>query len=337
VEELSGSSAPLKDAALGTDGSIVACTAKGAVFFARPGTGVAVVGGIRGAVAVGRLGADGRAVALLEDGSLRVWDPLAEVIRPVRLATPAGWVRAGARIKAISCGSAHILALGEDGNVYAWGDNSAGQLGVGDSVAREGATLTPVRGISARATAVGAGARHSVVVTAEGRALSFGSDDAMQLGLLPSHQWRPEGPGALEPTRVRLAEGVEVDGVACGDKFTILRGKDGRLISFGYGSFGQLGDGKLKHFGEIGAVRPMTAAAAVPGSPVVAEEVSCGADHCVMRTKEGEVWAWGANRQGQIGVGSRANASLPIPVTRAADKKIAIARAGGNFSLAIEQ
>ena len=44
-------------------------------------------------------------------------------------------------IKRVSCGNEHTAALAEQGQVYAWGLNTLGALGVGNHIA---ATDTPV-------------------------------------------------------------------------------------------------------------------------------------------------------------------------------------------------
>ncbi len=41
-------------------------------------------------------------------------------------------VLAGKAVAEVSCGILHVLARGESGDVYTWGDGSSGQLGHGD-------------------------------------------------------------------------------------------------------------------------------------------------------------------------------------------------------------
>ena len=42
----------------------------------------------------------------------------------------------GQKIIQISCGGSHMVALTDKGEVYSWGDNMCGQLGLGDKITR---------------------------------------------------------------------------------------------------------------------------------------------------------------------------------------------------------
>ena len=120
--------------------------------------------------------ADGRVLGLGAGDDGQRGDGLTEgnpVVSLVNLPVGATSVAAGAN---------HSLALGLDGNAYAWGSNEHGELGLGDDV--DGAA-TPVRiprppdGIAY--TAVSAGYAHSVLTDELGRAWAFGLGDSGQL------------------------------------------------------------------------------------------------------------------------------------------------------------
>ena len=65
--------------------------------------------------------------------------------------------------ESIAAGRAHCLALDEQGHVWAWGDNSRGQLGCGKDVAMKGDAVAAVAvdGIQTRIVAVAAGGNGS--------------------------------------------------------------------------------------------------------------------------------------------------------------------------------
>jgi hypothetical protein len=83
------------------------------------------------------------------------------------------------KVKAIAAGVAHSLALTESGEVYAWGYNDVGQLGLGDWEVR--LTPTKVEGLP-KVKAIAAGRPFSGV-DGVGRGLCVGDNADGQLGL----------------------------------------------------------------------------------------------------------------------------------------------------------
>ena len=82
-------------------------------------------------------------------------------------------------IIAITAGAAHSVALGPDGLIRAWGNNSSGQLGDGTFMTRSTPTL--VQGLIL-VTRVGAGRVHSLALRADGTAWAWGDNSSGQLG-----------------------------------------------------------------------------------------------------------------------------------------------------------
>ena len=94
----------------------------------------------------------------------------------------------------LAAGRAHLLVLGEDGRVYALGENDQGQLGDGTQEGR--LEPRPVEGL-AGVRAIGAGDAHSLAFLADGRLFAWGDNRFGQLG---------DGTreNRLTPVRVRL-------------------------------------------------------------------------------------------------------------------------------------
>ncbi len=83
---------------------------------------------------------------------------------------------------AISAGADHVLMLASDGNVYAWGNNEYGQLGI-DNGGIPLSAPTPVTELADKSIiAVAAGQRFSLALSENGRVYSFGLNDKLQLG-----------------------------------------------------------------------------------------------------------------------------------------------------------
>lgn len=206
------------------------------------------------------------------------------------------------RIIDIACGSSHSLALFQtsDGDVTAsWGRGEDGQLGHGDAEER----LRPhavfsllKKGI----TAVYCGAEYSVAVSSTtGTIYSWGWGDFGRLG-------HGDCKDAFVPTSISALSGKAVSSLACGDTHTLVVTDAGELFSFGRNQNGQLGHGTT-----IDDLEPRRVAA-LEGKTVT--KVACGAEHSVCCTSDGDVYAWGWGRYGNIGDGGTEDRHVPTRV-----------------------
>src|SRR5262249_56532026 len=81
---------------------------------------------------------------------------------------------------AIAAGGGHTLALKSDGTIWAWGDNTYGQLGDGSNTQR----VTPVQ-ITTLSGVVGiaAGPLHSLALLSDHTVRAWGASSWRQLGM----------------------------------------------------------------------------------------------------------------------------------------------------------
>ncbi|HEV2980367.1 MAG TPA: IPT/TIG domain-containing protein [Solirubrobacteraceae bacterium] len=145
----------------------------------------------------------------------------------------------------IAAGESHALALLSGGTVKAWGFNKNGQLG--DS--SEASTDLPVKVAkigesTAPATAVAAGAEHSLARLSDGTVVAWGSNAAGQLG--DGTSTGPEMCGlpptaACAKTPVAVATLSGVSGIAAGKEGS-LAVASGAVFAWGRNDLGQLGD-----------------------------------------------------------------------------------------------
>ncbi len=124
-------------------------------------------------------------VALRSDGTVWVWGTNAEgelgdgTIEPYPAAHPVPTkVPALNGMASVAAGYWHVLALDRSGFVSAWGQNDGGQLGDGTGLNR--LFPTPVGGVGL-VTALAAGLRHSLAITASGL-WAWGANDFGDLG-----------------------------------------------------------------------------------------------------------------------------------------------------------
>jgi len=137
-------------------------------------------------LSVARISAgDGYSLAMLSDGSVRSWGDnsagqlgtgtigsgSAAISIPLGLPT----------VVAIAAGDDHVLALADDGQVWSWGSNDAGQLGRNLAQPSGDGNPAPVPGLSG-ITSISAGFKFSVAVDSSGGVWTFGLNDSGQLG-----------------------------------------------------------------------------------------------------------------------------------------------------------
>ncbi|XP_010858470.1 PREDICTED: probable E3 ubiquitin-protein ligase HERC6 isoform X2 [Bison bison bison] len=144
---------------------------------------------------------------------------------------------AGIKIIQVACGHYHSLALSEDGQVFSWGTNSHGQLGLGKEFPSQ-ASPQRVRSLEGIPLAqVAAGGHHSFALSLSGTSFGWGSNNAGQLALsgnnAPVQRYKPVSIGALKT--------LGVVSISCGYKHTAVLTQDGKVFTFGDNSYGQLG------------------------------------------------------------------------------------------------
>ncbi|KAA0153643.1 hypothetical protein FNF27_05778 [Cafeteria roenbergensis] len=88
------------------------------------------------------------------------------------------------RFTKVACGARHSLAVAADGSLWAWGDNSGGQLLLGDRRCRlEPTRVDALSEAGVRAVDIAGGSAHSAVLCSIGRLFVGGRNDCYCLGL----------------------------------------------------------------------------------------------------------------------------------------------------------
>ena len=143
------------------------------------------------------------------------------------------------------------LAVGSDGNAYAWGNNSCGQLGDGTRTSRTTPVMVkePDPKTSADVPAdlayvqVSAGYEHSLAVGSDGYAYAWGDNYRGQLGN------NTRGNSSNAPVRVRdpasptdTSIGLKAVQVSTGTYHSLAVSPNGYTYACGYNGFGQLGN-----------------------------------------------------------------------------------------------
>jgi len=182
-------------------------------------------------------------------------------------------------------GAGHHLFVDYEGKVWAWGENSFGQLGA-DTPASAKLPL-PVA-LPAPVLSVAVGGRHSVAVDNFGSVWVWGDNSAGQLG---SGDFK----SSAKPIRLGLSGMVAV---AAGAWHTVALDKSGQVWTWGGNSLGQLGDGRSGRFSLSLVPKKLEGLGDVL-------TISAGDHHVLALRADGSVWSWGGNSHGQLGDGKR--------------------------------
>ena len=202
----------------------------------------------------------------------------------------------------VTCGFEHMAALTASGKVLTWGYGASGALGHGDtnSIAHPKliSSLEDLTFIH-----IESGGFHTAAVSATGELWTWGRGDMFQLGHSKSLMFKDDmGCVVLRPQAVSYftSNRITVKGVSCGEAHTIALDSEGHLYSFGWGAYGQLGlgawDVKQKGAEKVRKIKGL--------ADVKVITVSCGLLFSTCVTDMGQVWVWGCNDSGQLGLGS---------------------------------
>ncbi|XP_060933112.1 probable E3 ubiquitin-protein ligase HERC4 [Limanda limanda] len=199
----------------------------------------------------------------------------------------------------VACGSQHSVALTNDGRVFTWGQDSRGQLGLGQGkpFANSPQQLRPLS--STPLVHVAAGGEQSFALSVSGGVFGWGRNDRGQLGLGDTTDRRTPAP----------VKGLNMKGtvlISCGKDHTAALTKDGSVFTFGSGEFGQLGHNSFSD-----QLRPRLVAELL-GAKVT--EIACGLNHTLVSTDAKKVYSFGCGEQGQLGHGGESHPSVPLPV-----------------------
>ena len=244
----------------------------------------------------------------------------------------------GIRFNQISGGkssnNSFSLAVGSDGNAYAWGNNYYGQLGDGTKTDR----TTPVKvrkPTNAPAdftyVQVSAGWDCSLAVGSDGNAYAWGLNSSGQLGDGTTTQ-------RTTPVKVGKPTGLTYVQVSAGWQHSLALSSAGNAYAWGLNSDGQLGDGtKTDRTTPVKVRKPTNAPA-----DFTYVQVNGGGDHSLAMGSDGYAYAWGYNNYGQLGNKSYSNSTVPVRVrnpakTNDTSKGLQAAQiiAGFNHSLAL--
>ncbi|XP_034033558.1 RCC1 and BTB domain-containing protein 1-like [Thalassophryne amazonica] len=190
--------------------------------------------------------------------------------------------------------------------VFVFGLNCSSCLGTGDSLS----TIVPkeldfLRGKRIVSLSYGSGP-HVLLVTDDGQLFAWGHNGYSQLGIGTTNQ-------GLCPVLVTSnLQNKKVSAVACGSHHSVALTVDGEVFAWGYNNCGQIGSGSTAN-----QPCPRHVSCSLQGKTVTS--ITCGQSSSVALVDNGEVYGWGYNGNGQLGVGNNGNQLTPCRVTELQD------------------
>ncbi len=220
----------------------------------------------------------------------------------------------GRTAAALAAGQSFVCALLDDATVKCWGDNSAGQLGQGDTATRgDGAAemgdnlLAIDLGGVHTAVAIAAGNLHACAVLDDATVKCWGDNSAGQLG---QGDTAARGDGAAEMGNnlltIDLGTGRTAVALTAGVSETCALLDNATVKCWGANGNGELGQGDITTRGdgpgEMGDALPAISLGLDRTAVAIA---SGGNDTCAL-LDDGMVKCWGKNDVGQLGQGDTA-------------------------------
>lgn len=207
-------------------------------------------------------------------------------------------------VKAIAAGNDFSVAVLNTGIVVAWGYNGYGQLGRGTTDSNLNDIPVAVHTIT-NAVSIAASTNHVLALTKDGRVFAWGDDYYGQTG---------DGTFNTDTSSpVVVATLPTARAIAAGDLFSLAVSTAGNVYSWGYGYYGQLGNGTPPAYNCTTCYNSYAVPTKVVNLTGVTA-VSAGYYHSLALKSDGTVWSWGYGGNGQLGNGSTSGTPFNAPV-----------------------
>lgn len=243
-------------------------------------------------------------------------------------ATPVAPIANSLSYVAYSAGGVHSVAVKSDGSLWAWGDNLYGQIGDGCIFAQTCYNRnTPERvGTGTTWRTVSAGIDFNIALKLDGTLWGWGANQAGEIGI-----------GCTDScfyisTPTQITADTNWASISAGGSFVVAIKADGTLWTWGYNRYGELGDGCTPAGGLAPATCALKATPTQVGTSTEWAAAAAGGNHALALKKDGSLWAWGNNDNGQLGLDGYN--TIPTRVGTGADWKTV--GAGDMHSMAIK-
>ena len=236
------------------------------------------------------------------------------------------------KIRQISCGTVHNLALTDDGKIFSWGAAQGGQLGHDEKFLLKCSGGNKFFYVSRpsiissfldiKINKISCGEAHSVALSNNGNVYSWGFGSNGQLGLGFCEDSFELGKGLVK-SRKLIPEKIDINGIKniqCGKTFTMFINKENKLLGCGNNDLNQLGFNFEKNFNKKNCHCLIYPTLIDSFSTFEVKKIACGEGHCLAIINDVSfsglktIWSWGNNKFGQLGQGPTTKIGLPKPM-----------------------
>lgn len=229
-------------------------------------------------------------------------------------------------VAAIAAGRSTGIALKNDGTVWAWGENTYGTLGDGntETSALSGASSIPamVIGLSDIVT-IATKRSHILAMESDGTVWAWGHNRYGQFG----NGMATGDPNLSGPVPVLVSELTDQDStLATGYWHSMALKGDGTVWSWGWNEAGELCDGTVINKLIPVEINGLYDLAAIEG----------GEYQTIALTRSGAVWMCGSNSVGQLGIGVATEESINTPVAVTGLTNVFAISSGKYYSISLK-
>jgi alpha-tubulin suppressor-like RCC1 family protein len=219
------------------------------------------------------------------------------------------------------------------GNLWVFGKNNMGQLGLGDDKWKTSPTLNKNLKNIVQASS---GYDHSLCLDNQGRVWSFGENEfgKLGLGLKPLKDRR-----ALIPELITdLADIIQI---STGNSHSLCLNNQGRVWAFGDARFGQLGLGQFgqtivnqQGYFDLNAKTNKDLPTIIPNLNNIVQ-ISAGSNSSFFLDNQGKVWVCGENLFSRLGLGDSERRTVPTLIPNL-ENIVQVSVGKGNHALCLD-
>jgi alpha-tubulin suppressor-like RCC1 family protein len=230
----------------------------------------------------------------------------------------------------VSSVNRHVAGITTTGGLYAWGENSQGQIGDNSIVNKS----QPIKIGNSSWSVISSGNQYTLGILTNNILYAWGNNFSGQLG--DGTTVAKSSPIQIGTSSWSIVEAGENSEMQAGGSAQPLRGsafgKDisGKLFAWGQGTLGQLADSTI-----ISKSSPVQVATSYIGVGV--SSVAAGVNHSVFLSKNSSgntfIHTTGENNVGQLGDGTTINRSIPVPISEKTKGNTVYAGANTSFKV----